>query len=150
MNIIPASAAHLSDVRRITHETIRTVYPRYYPQGAVDFFLAHHDESRIAQDIADGIVHLLETDGVFAGTVTLRGNEVCRLFVLPEFQRRGFGCALMDFAEAQILATHTCIVLDASLPAKGIYLKRGYSPVEFHAIQTENGDHLCYDVMKKG
>ena len=39
------------------------------------------------------------------------------------------------------------IVLDASLPAKRIYRKRGYVDAEYHTIQTDSGDFLCYDVM---
>ena len=41
------------------------------------------------------------------------------------------------------------IVLDASLSAKAIYLKRGYRQTDYHTIRTVNGDHLCYDVMTK-
>lgn len=150
MNIIPAATTDLPVVRKITQETIRTVYPRYYPQGAVDFFLAHHSDERIAADIAAGIVYLLQDASGFTGTVTLRGNEVCRLFVLSEHQGKGCCRALMDFAENEIFKAHDAIVLDASLPAKGIYLKRGYQPLEYHAIKTDNSDFLCYDVMKKG
>ena len=36
----------------------------------------------------------------------------------------------------------------ASLPAKPIYKKRGYRETEYHTVQTENGDFLCYDVME--
>ena len=40
-------------------------------------------------------------------------------------------------------------VLDASFPAKHIYLKRGYREKEFNRIQTGCGDFLCCDVMTK-
>lgn len=150
MQIIRAGAEHLPVVRNISHATIRAVYPHYYPQGTVDFFLAHHEEDRIARDIAEGIVYLLAHNGAFAGTVTLRGREICRLFVLPQYQRRGYGRTLMDFAERTILSRVAEVILDASLPAKAIYLKRGYHIIESHAIPAKYGDRLCYDVMKKG
>ena len=41
------------------------------------------------------------------------------------------------------------VVLDASFPAKKIYIKRGYEPTEYNMIETENGDYLCFDVMEK-
>lgn len=56
---------------------------------------------------------------------------------------------LLDFAERKIAENYDEIVLDASLPAKMIYRKRGYIETEGHAICTDNGDYLCYDVMKK-
>lgn len=73
MKIVKATPAQLPFVRDITHATIRAIYPHYYPQGAVEFFLAYHAEDRIARDISDGIVYLLEEGGAFAGAVTLRG-----------------------------------------------------------------------------
>ena len=99
MEIIQATTEHFRDVRRITRETITAIYPRYYPAGAVQFFLDHHSDERIQVDIASGKVYLLCADGVAAGTVTVSGNEILRLFVLPEHQRRGYGKALLDFAE---------------------------------------------------
>ncbi|MFQ7800157.1 MAG: hypothetical protein ACLRHW_11530 [Coprobacillus cateniformis] len=44
---------------------------------------------------------------------------------------------------------YNTIVLDASLPAKSIYLKRRYTIVETYSIRTYNNDYLCYDVMIK-
>ena len=144
--------AELSDCKTVLHivrETVSAVYPHYYPEGAVRFFLAHHKEERIRQDIAAGAVYLLfEDSGIPVGTVTVRGNEINRLFVLPEQQGNGFGRVLMDFAEALIGKAFSSIELDSSLPAKAIYLRRGYETVSYHVIDAD-GDYLCYDHMKK-
>lgn len=48
MSIRQAVLADLSTVKNITELTISEVYPRYYPKGAVDFFLEHHNEEEIA------------------------------------------------------------------------------------------------------
>ena len=56
---------------------------------------------------------------------------------------------MMDFAEDRIAREHKTIELDASFPAKRIYLKRGYKETEYHTIETEGGDKLGYDVMVK-
>ena len=74
---------------------------------------------------------------------------VYRLFVLSGYQGKGYGRALLDFAEEEILARESSVRIEASFPARGIYLKRGYREIEFHSIGTENGDFLCYDVMEK-
>ena len=83
------------------------------------------------------------------GTVTVKENEICRLFVLPQFQGKGYGGRLLDFAEKKAAENYGKIIIDASLPAKPIYLKRGYVFTEYHTIETDNGDFLCYDVMEK-
>lgn len=148
--IVKATLRDSADVGRITTETINAVYPHYYPEGAVKFFLEHHSSEHIAKDIEEGNVWLLLTDeGVPAGTVTVNGCEINRLFVLPEYQGKGYGKALLDHAEKLIAAEYQVIKLSASFPAKNIYLKRGYISTGFFIIDTENGDKLCYDYMEK-
>lgn len=136
-------------IKEIVRKTIEEIYPHYYPKGAVEFFLRHHCEDNILADIESGIVYLLYSRGIPAGTVTVRENEIARLFVLPEYQGMGFGRALLDFAEEKVFAEYDKAVLDVSFSAKAIYLKRGYRAAEWHAILTDNGDYLCYDVMEK-
>ncbi|MBR4554998.1 MAG: GNAT family N-acetyltransferase [Ruminococcus sp.] len=150
MQIIKAGLSDAETVRKITHETISTVYPRYYPRGAVDFFLSHHSAGSIAEDITNGRVYLcIDDTGIPVGTVSVRDNSILRLFVLPGCQGKGFGRMLLSFAEGLIAANFDEIVIDASLPAKAIYLRRGYLEKEYHIIETGSGDKLCYDVMIK-
>ncbi len=144
-----ASADEMDIVAEIVRQTIETVYPHYYPSGAVAFFLHHHQPDAIAADISKKIVYLLKNDDTPVGTVTMRDNEICRLFVLPQYQGQGFGRALLDFAEDSIFQHCSEIVIDASLAAKSIYLRRGYHETAYHKIETENGDFLCYDFMVK-
>ena len=149
MRILLADQNNLDDVRNITQTTIRTVYPKYYPIGAVQFFCVHHCDEHIKHDISEGKVYLLKVEDQFVATVTVSGNSINRLFVLPEHQRKGYGKTLLDFAEGKIADSYDSVVLDASFPAKRIYKKRGYVETEYNIIETDNGDHLCYDVMKK-
>ena len=149
MKIVTANINDFDDVRWITETTITAVYPHYYPAGAVEFFCRHHSDDKIKADIDAGCVYLLEDDGKVVGTVTVSGNHINRLFVLPECQHKGYGRYMMDFAEEKIAKDHKTIELDASFPAKRIYLKRGYKETEYHSIETGNGDKLCYDVMVK-
>lgn len=132
-------------VKNITQTTIKSVYPKYYPEGAVNYFLTHHCDNNIRKDIENGYVYLISD----IGTVTIKENHINRLFVLPEFQKKGYGKQLMDFAERIISEEYKEIVTDASLPAKSLYLKRGYIEIKYNKIETENGDYLCYDEMKK-
>lgn len=149
MDIRQAANKDLAIIINITHETIKGIYPRYYPKGAVDFFLAHHSEENIKNDMLLDRIFILTVKGAPVGTVTIKNNEICRLFVLPEQQGKGYGKALLEYSEKEISQMYAKIRLDASLPAKKIYLRRGYRETEFHAVLTENGDYLCYDIMEK-
>lgn len=149
MTIIKADISMFEAVKNITCTTINAVYPHYYPAGAVRFFLEHHSDEHILSDISDGSVYLLlDDDGSPAGTVTVKGNDIGRLFVLPEYQGRGFGGALLRFAEEAVPAEYDEIVLDSSLPAKAIYMKKGYVTTNYSTVEA-CGDYLCFDSMSK-
>lgn len=144
-----AKKTDFDSVKNITQTTIWSVYPKYYPRGAVQFFSDYHSDERIKADIDAGDVYLIEADGTEIGTVTIADNEINRLFVLPEFQHRGYGKKLIDFAEEMIRGEYDHVILDASLPAKQMYLKRGYAASKYNMIETESGDYLCFDIMEK-
>ena len=150
MSIRTAEEKDFDVIKKITRETIMEIYPKYYPHGAVLFFTEYHSDENIMRDIRDGIVYLLISDeGIPVGTVTLTNNEIGRFFVLPSFQHRGYGKMLMDMAEEKISSAYEAIILHASLPAKSIYLKRGYHDIDYIKIDTGHGDYLCADVMEK-
>ena len=150
MSIKQAYKDDLQVVKYITIETINQIYPHYYPKGAVEFFVKYHNDTSILSDIEAGKVFLcVNEEGQPVGTVSLKDNDICRLFVLPEYQGKGYGRKLLDFAENEIAKKYEEIMIDASLPAKRIYLKRGYREKESHIINANYGDFLCYDVMVK-
>ena len=103
MDIRKAILSDLSIIKRISEVTISEIYPHYYPKGAVDFFLEHHSKGNILDDIKKGIVYLcFDASKNAVGTVTIKNNEICRLFVLPSYQNKGFGTEMLEF---NIIAT---------------------------------------------
>ena len=149
MSIRKALIGDLGMVRNIVRTTINEVYPKYYPQGAVEFFLEYHSDESILSDIKGKVILLLEDKGNTVATGSIEGNSVKRLFVLPDFQGMGYGMALMDEIEKTIFTYHDEIVLEASFPAYSFYHKRGYQNLDFKKIETKSGDMLCYHLMKK-
>jgi hypothetical protein len=55
-----AKETDFDSIRNITKTTIWSVYPKYYPSGAVQFFSNHHSDDRIKADINAGKIFLLE------------------------------------------------------------------------------------------
>ena len=147
--IVQAKPEDLQTVFDIVQTTIAEIYPHYYPAGAVQFFQEHHSMAHIKKDLADGAVYLLYDGDFPAATLTVNGNEINRLFVLPSQQGKGHGTELMAFAEAQIAAQYPEAVLCSSFAAQELYMKRGYNVDRYWKIACENGDFLCYYTMKK-
>lgn len=136
-------------VAEIVEKTIRAVYPHFYPPGAVQFFLDLHNEQRIKVALAREDIFLAIIQGEVVGTGSIRKNEICRLFILPEYQSKGYGSRLMDLLENLVFRQYQTVHVDASFPAESMYLKRGYQIRTYEKIETEGGDYLCYHTMGK-
>lgn len=136
-------------VADIVRKTIQNVYPKYYPQGAVQFFLKLHCEEQIKKVMTEEQIYFAAVQGTVVGTGSIRKNEICRLFILPQYQKKGYGSRLMDYLEEIAFKNYTTIHIAASFPAEQMYLKRGYKILSYEKIETENGDFLCYHTMEK-
>lgn len=145
-----AGRQDLAAVMALICDTIYTVYPRYYPQGCVDFFLDWHSPDRVAASIEAGQVNLLlDSGGRLVGTGSQEGNYISRVFVRPEYQGRGYGRMILDRLEAAVGEAWSAVRLDASLPAVRLYERRGYRTVEHQSEETASGCVLVWDVMEK-
>ena len=141
MEYIKAELENLDDVFCIVQNTIRTIYPKYYPKEVVDFFCELHNRENIAKDIENGIVGILLVDKQIIGTGSHDGNHITRVYVLPEFQGKGYG--------SFISLNYDTVALDASLPASHLYECRGYYTVRHEKCLVENDAVLIYEVMEK-
>ncbi len=136
-------------VAEIVEQTIKSVYPHYYPFGAVQFFLDLHRKQKIETAMCAESIYLASIKGVVVGTGSIRGNEICRFFILPEYQGKGYGSRFMDLLEEKVFQSYPNVNIAASFPAESMYLKRGYHIVSYEKIETESGDFLCYHSMEK-
>ena len=147
--IVQATLKDLDIVYNICKNTIVKIYPKYYPKGAVDFFLDYHKKDKIKEDIEKGYVYIYKFQGEVYGTISYFDNHIYRFFVEPKYQHQGYGKKLIIYAEWMIFKTYDNIILDASLPSKALYLKNGYKETNYSKVETINGDYLCFDVMEK-
>lgn len=145
--VIQAKTDMASDIFELIHMTIKDVYTKYYPDEAVKFFLELHSKENILNDILKGKVYALTLKQDIIGTGTLDGDHVKRVFVLPRFQRQGFGTLILDSLEAEIIKNHGAVWLETSLPAGKFYHNRGYITKGYEEYQLENNKVLAYEIM---
>jgi len=150
MKIIQAEKNDLSIIQQIVYETIRLIYPNYYPLEVVDFFIDHHRGENILKDIEEEKVYLLVMgNGECIGTGTIVDNFINRVFILPKYQGKGYGTFLMDILEEYLSSYTDEIFVDASLPGIRMYQKRDYEVVEFIEEVVDNNRILFYPLMRK-
>ena len=149
MEYIKANEKDTEQVVKLVQDTIRTIYPKYYPKEVVDFFCDLHCYEKISKDIKDGFVGVLKKDNAIIGTGCYKDNHITRVYVNPAFQGQGFGSYIMQCLENEIGSRHDTVCLDASLPASRLYEKRGYKTIKHDRWNVENGAVLVYEIMEK-
>lgn len=145
-----ATIGNLEIVHEVVQHTIKTIYPKYYPPEVVNFFCKHHSKNAIAKDIENGCVSVLKIEGKIVATGCFMDNHITRVYVLPEYQKNGYGTFIVKNIEAQIGEKYDKAYLDALLPAAALYEKLGFSTIKHERYPVENGVILAYEVMEKG
>ena len=134
MKYIKATEKDSEQITMIVQNTIRTVYPKYYPQEVVDFFCNLHSQENILKDIKSGLVGVLIKNNELVGTGCYRDNHITRVYVSPQHQKKGYGSYIMQCLEDEIALNYDKAILDASLPASMMYEKASAS----HAIRVDS------------
>jgi len=150
MKAILATMEELQQVVDIVTTTISKVFPKYYFQEAVDFFLNHNRQTSIARDISRNQVWLFANeDNIFVGTGTITENMLSRIYVLPQYHKHDCHSAIMDFLEEKVSENYDQVMLDALPTSMNLCLKRGYSCVENHWLHVDQGKLFFYETLKK-
>ncbi len=149
MKHIEAKTEDCAQIYALVQETIRTVYPKYYPEEVVDFFSKLHSTDNIGQDIANRTVTLFYEGETLIGTGTCKEEHITRVFVLPGYQGQGYGGQIMQYLEEKAAKRYDKVCLDASLPACQFYERRGYVTRRHEIWECENGVVLVYGIMEK-
>lgn len=149
MEYIKATEENIDCVFDIVQTTVRSIYPKYYPKEVVDFFCELHSRENIVKDVGNSNVGILVVDNQIVGTGSHDGNHITRVYVLPEFQGKGYGSFIMQYLEDEIAEKYHTVLLDASLPASHLYEQRGYRTISHEKWSVENDVVLVYEVMEK-
>lgn len=149
MKLMLAKNCDAQRVYALVQETIRMVYPKYYLKEIVDMFCEYHSCENIIQDIEEGNTYILVENGEIVGTGTKNGNHITRVYVLPGYQKKGYGTFIMNQLEEMIRENYNCVNIDASLPACRLYYRLGYQTVDHGIWECKNGVVQVYEIMNK-
>lgn len=147
--IFLASEQQVEKITNLVQCTIKEIYAKYYRDEVVSFFCKWHSMERILADIEAKKVYVMFSNDKIVATGTADGEHITRVYVLPEYQRCGYGSAIMDFLEQKIINENGAAWIDSSLPAGRFYHSRGYMTKEHQEYELDNGKILEYEVMIK-
>lgn len=149
MELLPANTENLEEIYSVVQNTIRSVYPKYYSAGVVEFFCDLHCRENILRDLENRNVFCIKDAMRIVATGTFSANHITRVFVLPEYQRKGLGSFIFDEFERRIFSQYESVEIDASLAACKIYENRNYKTVRHEVVNCSDGCILAYEVMEK-
>lgn len=149
MKYIKADKQLNSEIYNLVQQTIKEIYPKYYPQEVVDFFCELHSLDSIRKDIENEKVYALFDNDALVGTGCFSDNHITRVYVLPAYQGRGYGTYIIKQLENDIKKKYDTVVLDASLPAVMLYERLGYKTINHNKYPLKNDIVLVYDMMEK-
>jgi GNAT superfamily N-acetyltransferase len=140
----------LESLEYVVHRTIKESYNKFYTPEAIKYFLELHSKENMEKDIPNGRTLVLQLKDKIIATGSIVENEIKRVFILPEYQGRGYGRRIMEMLEKIALDNGIRRVkLCASLPSKDFYLTLGYTILKFTHLPVENDKKLEYYDMEK-
>ena len=93
-----ATKKDAEQIYELVQETIRVVYPKYYLKEIVDMFCEYHSPENVMSDIEAGNTYILLEESRLIGTGTGRENHITRVYVLPEYQKKGYSKEILESA----------------------------------------------------
>lgn len=126
-NIRPASEA---DASRIAEIIITNYRVNFYPFFRNDtYYFGELNVVSMASEYSEGSENLRNTyvydDGVVKGVIRLKENEIEKLFVEPQFQSRGIGAKLLEFA-VEAMNAEFLWVLEYNKRGIAFYRRHGF------------------------
>lgn len=126
--------ADLAAVVEVFERSVRETACRDYRPAQIAAWIP--DPARWPERLAGGSVYLLESQGKTAGFMRLAGGVLDLLYVHPEFQRRGFGRALIELAASQASAAGwPRLVAEVSLTARPCFERCGFRVVAAREVE---------------
>ena len=96
MQLMLAKNHDAPQVYSIVQETINVVYPKYYLKEIVDMFCEFHSLENITKDIEAENTYILMENKKIIGTGTKNANHITRVYVLPQYQQKGYGTFIIN------------------------------------------------------
>ena len=90
-------------------------------------------------------LYLMRRDGEAVGVVSVTGSLIEDLYILPRYQNRGLGTALLRHAMKRCDGTPTLWILENNAGAERLYRREGFVPTERRKAVARGLDELEFE-----
>lgn len=126
MQIVEVHADNLTEAAEIHAASWRESHKDFC---SAEFVAAHTTQRQtdyLQQELEIGKKIFMLIDHKPVGIVSVEGDRIANLYVLPEEQKKGYGSILLDHAISQCKGTPCLWILSNNKVAERLYYKRGF------------------------
>ncbi len=149
-NIFHLQTSQIDELHDVIENTVTECYNNIYAREVINYFLSYHNTEIITDDAINGTTVVLLNKDKIIGSGTLVGTNLRRLFVLPQYQKKGAGSIILDYLESIANSQNLDFTeLYSMIPAADFYFKKGYKTIKTCEYKTDGDNYACYRRMIK-
>ena len=140
--IVPVNLTNLHDAAVIHSLSWQESHKSFCSAEFVALHSPEHQEAYLLQKMKDGSRIFMLINDVPIGIVSLKDSLIEDLYVHPDYQGRGFGSALLQYAIGQCSDTPILWILENNTRARKLYLRAGFRETGRRNEITEKLDEI--------
>lgn len=133
--IVKVDSTNIGDAARVHSVSWRESHKAFCTPEFVALHTPERQKAYLQGKMDHGTDVFMLVDGVPVGIVSVTGSLIEDLYVVPAFQNRGYGTALLQYAISRCKGTPTLWILENNLRAARLYRRMGFR-------ETGNRNHI--------
>ena len=126
--IIPVDESHLFQAAEVHSVSWKDSHRAFCTPAFVELHTPERQREYLRETMARGSRLYMLVEGEPLGIVSVTGDLIEDLYVLPEKQNRGYGTKLLRYAKEQCTGTPTLWILENNANAERLYRRMGFQP----------------------
>ena len=144
--IIPVDRSSLPAAARIHSVSWQESHRSFCAPDFIALHTPEHQEEYLRDKMDHGARIFMLTEDEPVGIVSVTGSLIEDLYILPEYQNRGYGTRLLHFAIRQCEGVPTLWILENNLDAGRLYRREGFRETGRRNMITDKLDEIEFSL----
>ena len=144
--IIPVDESNIRDAAEIHSASWQESHRSFCSPDFVALHTPEHQLAYLREKMEQGSRIFMLTDGEPVGIVSVTGSLIEDLYILPEYQNRGYGTLLLRYAVRQCAGVPTLWILENNRDAERLYLREGFRKTGRRNAITDRLDEIEFSL----
>lgn len=145
--IIAVGKENISEAARVHSISWRESHKSFCDKNFVEMHTPEHQIEYISNKMKSGTEFYMLVDEEPVGVVSITGNLIEDLYVMPHKQGMGYGTKLLRFVIGKCTGTPTLWILENNMRAEKLYCRNGFRRTgNIHSV-TNGLDEVEYSMM---